>query len=205
MVCSDCSSRDDLYRTACKKLLIAYGPCPYYKGKGTLKCSNVDEQDCDKCAMYPAAKAAKHVNALVHRANEREELKAEIINLKKRVKKLEDIQNFTNTINEAHERVKAEIRVPRGSLFPEEFDTPWAKKGKEWELVDDKVQFYLSLPLNACRSNWFKKALEDAIRYGFKEGERFGKYEKACQSVFDRTMEAFIKAGEEDCGNKGGK
>lgn len=42
--------------------------------------------------------------------------------------------------------------------------------------VDDVVFNYLHLPRNAVQNECIKGALEDAVRYGFQQGESFGKY-----------------------------
>lgn len=49
--------------------------------------------------------------------------------------------------------------------------------------VDDVVFNYLHLPKNAVQNDCIKGALEDAVRYGFQQGESFGKYVKYADKV----------------------
>lgn len=44
--------------------------------------------------------------------------------------------------------------------------------------IDDVVFNYLSLPVNKDFTEEAKRKLEEAVRYGFQEGESFGKYER---------------------------
>ena len=49
--------------------------------------------------------------------------------------------------------------------------------------IDDVVFNYLHLPKNAVQNDCIKRALEDAVRYGFQQGESFGKYAKYAGEV----------------------
>lgn len=51
--------------------------------------------------------------------------------------------------------------------------------------VDDVVFNYLHLPRNASQNECVKGALEDAVRYGFEQGESYGKYARYAKYVGD--------------------
>jgi len=49
--------------------------------------------------------------------------------------------------------------------------------------VDDVVFNYLHLPRNATQNECIRGALEDAVRYGFEQGESYGKYARYAEEV----------------------
>ncbi|MBP5792565.1 MAG: hypothetical protein J6W46_02830 [Spirochaetaceae bacterium] len=58
--------------------------------------------------------------------------------------------------------------------------------------IDDVVFNYLSLPRNLVQNDQIKGALKDAVRYGFEQGESFGKYAKYAGEAQDEiTREVF--------------
>ena len=60
--------------------------------------------------------------------------------------------------------------------------------------VDDVVFNYLHLPRNAVQNECIKGALEDAVRYGFEQGESYGKYARYVGEVNEEiAREVFQK------------
>ena len=54
--------------------------------------------------------------------------------------------------------------------------------------VDDAVRKYLHLPDNEPHSDVIKEMLEEAVRYGFNRGERFGRFEKYGKDLWYRML-----------------
>lgn len=55
--------------------------------------------------------------------------------------------------------------------------------------IDDVVYQYLNLPGNAEQSSQVKQILELAVRYGFKQGERYGKLEQYGEQTMRKLTE----------------
>ena len=60
--------------------------------------------------------------------------------------------------------------------------------------IDDVVYQYLNLPGNAEQSSQIKQMLELAIRYGFKQGERYGKFEQYGEQTMRELTEKLEKS-----------